>query len=131
MVPQLGLEGRVAFLASQSDVASVYAAIDALVVSSTYEGCSNVILEAMGMAKPVIATAVGGNPELVSEQTGLLVPPGNPQQLARAMVELLRNRGRMQMMGQAARLEAERRFSLSRMVRETEAVYDSVLRDAC
>ena len=126
----LALESWVHFLPNQADVASIYAALDLLVVSSRYEGCSNVILEAMALSRPVVATAVGGNPELVSPETGRLVPPQHPEALARTIVELLRNPVERRALGAAARRRIEERFSLARMVRETEAVYEELMEDA-
>ena len=102
----------------------VYAALDVVVVSSRYEGCSNVILEAMAMGKPVIATAVGGNPELVTPRTGCVVPPGDPEQLAGAIIALLQDTPRANRLGAEARREVEARFSLPRMIDATQRCYE-------
>lgn len=127
----LGLKEHVHMWESQSDIAAVFAALDVVVVSSRYEGCCNVILEAMAMGKPVVATAVGGNPELVGhEQTGLLVPPADPMPLAEAIARLVRDPRRAHAMGQAARRRVEERFGLSRMVHQTQRLYDDVLAQA-
>ena len=128
LVDRLDLGGHVRLTGSRAEVASVYDALDLLVVSSRYEGCCRVILEAMAMGKPVIATAVGGNPELVlAGQTGLLVPPEDPRHLADAILELLDYPERARAMGRAARHRAEQRFSLERMVEETDRVYQELL----
>ena len=124
----LGLEGRLQFLDPPSDLAEVFAALDLVAVTSHYEGCCNVILEGMAMRKPVIATEVGGNPELVAPgTTGLLVPVGDPDRLAQAIVELLRRPDR-RAMGEAARRRIEERFSMPRMVEQTAALYTRLLR---
>src|SRR5213075_2773383 len=76
-------------LGRRADVPELLAASDALVLSSDFEGLPNVVLEAMASARPVIATAVGGTPELVAHgSTGVLVPPGDPRALATAIEEL-------------------------------------------
>ncbi|MBI4341153.1 MAG: GT4 family glycosyltransferase PelF [Candidatus Omnitrophica bacterium] len=125
---QLGLQPQVRFVDSPQEIADVFAAIDLLVLSSIYEGCSNVILEAMAMGKPVIATDVGGNPELVEPQrTGLLVPVGNPEALAEAMVQLLRDPPRATQLGEAGRQRVEEYFSAERMVAQTISLYESLL----
>jgi len=123
----LQLESRVHFLGAQARMEQVYAALDVIVVSSRYEGCSNVILEAMAMGKPVIATAVGGNPELLTPRTGMLVPPGDAQRLAQAIITLLRDAAGARAWGAAARRDAEARFSLARMIEATQRCYESLL----
>jgi L-malate glycosyltransferase len=83
---RLGLKGRVLFLGDRRDIPAVLAALDILVVPSSSESLSNVILEAMAASVPVVATGIGGTPELVVEgETGLLVPDGSDQALAAAM----------------------------------------------
>lgn len=120
----LGISSRVHFMESHPRVAEIYSGIDLLVVSSLYEGCSNVVLEAMAMGKPVIATSVGGNPELVIQgRTGLLVPPRDAQLLAQRIKEMVLQPQKRLEMGRQARLMVEERFTLGRMVDQTEAVY--------
>ena len=129
LVHVLQLESRIHFVSSQSNIARVFAALDVTVVSSRYEGCCNVILEAMAMARPVIATAVGGNPELVTDgQTGLLVPVQDPAKMAVAMGALIRDRARAQAMGRAGREQIEQRFTLARAVDRTERLYAQLLK---
>jgi sugar transferase (PEP-CTERM/EpsH1 system associated) len=127
-IRQLGIASVVRMLPARADVAGVFAALDVLVVSSVSEGCSNVILEAMAMGKPVIATAVGGNPELVEpEVTGLLVPAQDAARLAEAMQRLGSDRALAERFGAAGRRVAEQRFSLTRMVEQTDALYRRLL----
>ncbi|MBI4355953.1 MAG: glycosyltransferase [Candidatus Omnitrophica bacterium] len=124
----LGLADRLWFWPSQSRVADILAALDVVVVSSRYEGCSNVILEAMAMGKPVVATAVGGNPELVlAGATGELVPPQDPSSLADRVVQLLSHPQRARAMGAAARQRITARFGLDQMVAQMTAWYDTVV----
>ena len=128
LIEQLDLRDHVTFLGNRSELPSIYESLDLLVVSSRYEGCCRVILEAMAMGKPVVATAVGGNPELVLPgQTGLLVPPEDPRHLANAILELLDQPERARAMGRAGRHRAEQRFSLKRMVDETDHLYQELL----
>ena len=123
-VARLGLQDRVRFLDSQADAASVFAALDIVVVSSRYEGCCNVILEGMAMGKPVVATAVGGNSELVVPgQTGYLVPSEDGTNLATAINRLLEDPDAARAMGQAGRQRIEASFTIARMVDQTEQVY--------
>jgi len=123
----LQLESCVHFMGAHARMEDVYVALDVVVVSSRYEGCSNVILEAMAMGKPVIATSVGGNPELITPRTGVLVPPGDPQRLAQAMITLLNDPPRARDLGAAARREVEARFSLARMIDATQRCYETLL----
>jgi sugar transferase (PEP-CTERM/EpsH1 system associated) len=125
---QLGIASEVRMLPARADVAGVFAALDALVVSSVSEGCSNVILEAMAMGKPVVATAVGGNPELVDDgHTGLLVPPKDVDRLAAAMCRLGGDQAAATAMGAAGRRVALERFGLDHMIHEVDALYARLL----
>ncbi len=88
------------------------------------------ILEAMAMAKPVVATRVGGIPEIVIDGvTGLLVSPRDPEALAEAIIALLQDRERAKAMGQAGRERVERYFRVERMVHQTEALYEELVRE--
>jgi len=121
---RLGVGAQVHFLEGQSDIAPVFAALDLVVISSRYEGCCNVILEGMAMGKPVIATAVGGNPELVVPgHTGLLVPAQDSHAMANAIVRLVRSPHEARAMGLAGRQRIEEQFSLRRMIEEHEQLY--------
>lgn len=86
------LAGRVHFLGCRDDVPSIMSDLDVVVVPSRQEPLSRVLLEALAMEVPAIATAVGGSPEILAEgQAGLLVPPDEPEQLAEAIERLLTN----------------------------------------
>lgn len=121
----LRLESGVRFTGNVSDVTPYIATFDIAVLSSCdHEGCSNALLEEMAIGKPVVATDVGGNGELVVDrETGLLVPPRDPGLLARAMAELLANPARAVSMGRAGQQRFEGRFTIERMVQAYEYLY--------
>lgn len=109
----------------RSDIPELMAAMDIFVLPSLGEGISNTILEAMATGLPVIATRVGGNPELVQEGvTGRLVPPADPDALAQALLEYVRDADRRHAHGRAAREIIDRQFSILAMVQDYLSVYD-------
>jgi len=111
----------------RNDIADILKGIDIFVMPSLNEGISNTILEAMATGLPVVATNVGGNPELVSPgRTGLLVEPGNPAALADGIRNYLEQPDMMAEHGNMARREVEENFSLKSMVRQYLDVYDAV-----
>src|SRR5207248_2205806 len=121
---QLGIETNVTFLGEVRDVAALLAKARLFVLSSLTEGISLTLLEAMARGLPVVTTRVGGNPEVVVEgETGLLVPPRAPAELAAAMVHLLRSPDTRRRMGQAGRCRVEQHFDVRRMVAEYEGHY--------
>ena len=123
-----GLNGSIQFLGEREDVPGLMRVFDLFVLSSVGEGMSNTILEAMASGLPVAATRVGGNPELVEEGvTGTLVPPGDPEKLAAAIRSYRDDPSRARAHGEAGREKAVSSFSLSRMVREYEALYEEAL----
>jgi len=110
------------------DVPDVLRGLDCFVLPSLAEGISNTILEAMASGLPVIATRVGGNPELVVEgQTGALVPVSDPDAMAQAIVSYAANPEQARAAGQAGRAEIERRFSMEAMVGGYRDLYDELL----
>jgi sugar transferase (PEP-CTERM/EpsH1 system associated) len=113
----------------RNDVAQIMRGLDLFVLPSLGEGISNTVLEAMASGLPVVATAVGGNPELVSEgRTGYLVPRANPQALAESMLRCYNNVAECRRLGREARVTAERFFSMSAMVNNYLALYDRMLK---
>lgn len=127
-ITRLNLRGQVHLLGERRDVRLILPEIDLCVLATHYEGCSNVIMEAMAAGKPVVATRVGGNPELIVDGvTGLLVSPQDPQQMAQAMLRVLAHPEQAQQMGQAGRRRIEEFFSLSRMVKQTASLYEELL----
>lgn len=120
----LGIEDRVCFTGGRSDVADVLAALDLVVLPSHTEGMSNALLEAMAMARPVVATAVSGNQDLLEDgATALLVAPGDPAALAAAILRLLENGEEAARLGGAARARVQEDFGLDRMVARYAALY--------
>jgi glycosyltransferase involved in cell wall biosynthesis len=121
---ELDLEEQVHFLGQVSDVPALLARAAVFVLPSLTEGVSLTLLEAMARGLPVVATRVGGNPEVVSDgSTGLLVPPGRPDELARALGRLLRDPPLGRAMGLAGRQRVEQHFDVRRMVAAYEALY--------
>ena len=124
----LGLRDRVLFLGSRRDTVELMAAFDVFVLPSVVEGMSNALLEAMAVGRPVVATDVGGNPEvLVDGETGLLVPPADPESLAAAVVKLLESPEMAVEMGAAGRRRVLERYRLDTMARRIEELYDDLL----
>ena len=126
-----GLRDRVVFTGFRSDVPELLSEVSVLALPSLSEGLSNVVLEAMAAYVPVVATAVGGTPEIIDDGvTGLLVPPRRAPALAQAISSLLADPERRRVMGEAGRRHVEARFSLEAMVRATEQLYMRLLHDA-
>jgi glycosyltransferase involved in cell wall biosynthesis len=117
LVAQLGVDPLVRFLGQRRDIPDLLGAADGLVLSSAWEGSPNVILEAMAAAVPVVATEVGGVPELVhSGETGYVVPPGDARALADAMRFLMtRPVAARRALGERARGVVECEHSLDAM----------------
>jgi len=128
LVRKMALEERVRFLGRRTDVPAILAAADVFVLSSLWEGNPLSVMEAMAAGKPVIATAVGGVPELVEDGvSGILVPPHEPEVLERAIMRLARDPALRQRMGKAAQKRALERFGVDRMAREYAHLYESLL----
>lgn len=127
-VAQLGVADRVTFLGHRTDVGRLLPEFDIFVLPSLSEGMPNAVLEAMAAGVPVVATDVGGVPEVVEqERTGLLVPPGNAGALAAALVRLAEDANLRSRMSACARGVVETNFSLEREAQETENVYHRLL----
>lgn len=123
---ELGLGERVIFTGERLNVADYYALFDLFVLSSRTEGFSNVILEAMHFGVPVVATAVGGNPEIVREgETGLLAPPENPEALAGAILRSLADRETAHRIVERARKELEK-FTVPAYVEQMQNFYEEL-----
>jgi|Deesub1362B_J571_1020462.scaffolds.fasta_scaffold00760_5 glycosyltransferase involved in cell wall biosynthesis len=128
-VQKLRLGKQVRFLGQRNDIPQILAASDIFVLSSRWEGLPYTIIEAMMAGLPVVASRVGGVPELVEDGvTGFLVPPKDPQALAEALQKLLDDPEMRYHMGKAGREKALREFTLDRMLWEIERVYKSVLK---
>ena len=112
----------------RQDSPDIMRALDVFALPSLREGLSNTILEAMASGLPVVATRVGGNPELVEEgHTGQLVPPADPVAMAAALDVYSRDRGLAVRHGWAGRQRVQSHFSMTAMVNSYLAVYDAVL----
>jgi glycosyltransferase involved in cell wall biosynthesis len=123
-VVALGLRDAVLFTGLRHDVAALLPGLDVYVCSSDYEGVSLSILEAMAAARAIIATAVGGNPEILRHNaTGMLVERGNRQALTNAIIELCRNEARRCWLAQQARCAVETHYSVARMSHDYDRLY--------
>ena len=128
LASELGLGGRVRFLGYVADPAPVLAGAQLFVLSSRSEAFPRSVLEALRAGLPVVASAVGGIGEAVTDGVnGLLVPAGNPEPLAAALQTLLGDAPLRESMGAAARATYERRFRLEYMVDSTAAIYATLL----
>jgi glycosyltransferase involved in cell wall biosynthesis len=126
---RLGISDSVSFPGWQEDLAQVMAGWDIFALPSLDEGFGFAALEAMAAGLPVVATNVGGLPELVVDgQTGWLVPARDPAMLADCLRRLIADAEKREAMGAAGRERARKQFSLARMVEQIVAVYDGVLR---
>ncbi|HEX8253890.1 MAG TPA: glycosyltransferase family 4 protein [Thermoanaerobaculia bacterium] len=129
LAAQQGIGDRVRWAGYRTDVDTILAGCDALVHPSLDDAFPTVLLEAMAAGLPVVATRVGGIPEIVNDgATGILVPPGDAEALASGIEELLADRERMRRMGALATDSAMTRFSTAAWVSRLTAVYDEVLR---
>lgn len=123
-----GLLDRVWFAGERKDVADIMRGLDCFALPSLAEGISNTILEAMASRLPVVATRVGGNPELIeSGMTGVLVPRASSDALADALLHYFNHRATARRHAKAARQLVENRFSLSRMVHDYSSLYERTL----
>lgn len=128
-VADLGVADSVIFTGFLPDTRVVTSLLDIVLVPSIIpEACPRTIIEAMAVGKPVIATPLGGSKELVTPETGLLVPPEDASAIAAAFAALASNPEQLVTMGKAARHRAEQLFSSERNTALTEAVYTGLLR---
>lgn len=124
----LGIQDHVIFLGFREDTASLLQAIDLFVLPSISEGLPLSVLEAMACGKPVIATNVGGLPEVVVDgQSGFLVSSENPESLAKRMMLLLGYKSLSDQFGRVGRARVEKEFSLGSMVQKYQGLYETDL----
>jgi glycosyltransferase involved in cell wall biosynthesis len=130
LAAELNLDGRLVFAGFRSDVNNAINALDVKVLASTWaEPCAAVVQQAMALSKPVIGTNLGGTPEMIVDgETGLLVPPGDPEALAGAIAQLAADPARRAAMGVAGRARADSLFTLRVMTDRNEALYQEILR---
>jgi L-malate glycosyltransferase len=128
---ELGLKDCFQFVGFQDHTAAFLLSFDIFVLPSLSEGLSSAILSAMASSLPVVATRVGGIPELIrNEEEGLLVPPGDPAALAEALVHLCNNSEMRLLMGRKGRARVEEYFTLQRKIIETEKLCESLIRQS-
>jgi glycosyltransferase involved in cell wall biosynthesis len=127
-VIELDLENYVVFLGARDDVPDLMKIFDLFVLPSNYEAFGIVLLEAMINSLAVVATNVGGIPEVVVDgKTGILVSPGRPEALARAVTKLIMECDLRETLGKAGKERVLRKFSIQRYVSELTQVYENVL----
>jgi glycosyltransferase involved in cell wall biosynthesis len=127
----LGVERACRFVGVREDIADILAAADVFVLPSLSEGFPFVLLEALAMGRPVVASRVNGVPELIEEhKTGWLVPPRDPQALAAAIREVLNDPATASKMGAEGRAAVRKRFTANHMVADTTAIFDAAMQDA-
>jgi len=127
-IAQAGLESRLVIIPGTPEPEKLYPAMDAYICTSETEGFSNVLLEAAASGLPLIATRVGGNPEIVFPgENGFLVPVARPEDVAQAALSLVDNPILRRRMGNHSREFVEQRFSLETMVRQHELLYERAL----
>jgi L-malate glycosyltransferase len=124
---KLGIRDSVLFLGDRSDIPEVLASLDLSVLPSASESLSNAIIESMAAGVPVVASGVGGNPELVTEGRGALVPPDQPQALADAIERILRDAPLRIELGRNAKQFAQANFTIDHMRYQHEALYAALL----
>jgi L-malate glycosyltransferase len=123
-IKQAGLENNFLFLGSRRDVPELLACCDISVLTSESEGFPNAVLEAMAARLPVIATSVGGVPEVIeNEVTGLLVAPGNPTAISAAILRLLNDQDLCRRLADAGHERVVERFSFGRLINSLESLY--------
>ena len=129
LASELKIAGSVDFPGERTDVPALLRDAGFFVSSSLTEGISLTLLEAMAVGLPVVATAVGGNPEIViQDETGLLVPAGDPAAMADAIVSMCRNQSQWLVLGTAGRERVVRNFDVHRMARDYERLYRELRR---
>jgi len=128
-VKELGLSNQILFTGFYHDLIYLLSNIEVVVIPSLYEAPSAVALEAMAMRRPVVASNVGGIPEIVIDsETGFLVPPKNPQAIAEKVIFLLKNPQIAKEMGEKEYQRIKENFTQERLVREYEKLYENLLK---
>jgi glycosyltransferase involved in cell wall biosynthesis len=127
LAAELKMKEHIIFTGFRSDIRDILSAIDVLVVPSLLEGFPMITLEGMAMAKPIIATGIDGIKEqIVDGESGILIPPRDPDAIAEAILQLSTDKKLAQNLGLEGRRRVENEFTVERMVSETEKVYQSL-----
>jgi glycosyltransferase involved in cell wall biosynthesis len=127
MARRLGIADSVHFLGYRRDLTTIAAASDAVILSSDNEGTPVSLIEASAAARPAVATTVGGVREVVTDETGILVPPGDSSALAGAIGRLAADSGLRASLGVRAREHATGRYSADRLVDDIDSLYREIL----
>jgi len=128
MVKNYGLEDKIIFTGYRKDIKNIIALIDIFVFSAVGEGFGRVLIEAMALQKPVVASNSGGIPEIVVDgETGILVPERDSLSIASAIIKLINEKGMRYKMGIAGRKRVEERFTIERHVKGIEGEYSKIL----
>ena len=128
MVLDFGLSGHIIFTGIRKDMPGVYCACDMMVNTSLIEGLPMTILEAMASRLPIIATKVGAVPQVIkNEKNGILLEPGNPDALFRAIISLANDSSKRQALAQVAYKDVREHFSDRRMSEEYKNFYQKLL----
>ena len=123
-ITRAGLENSVSLVGFLPDAGRMASAFDIFVLPSLKEGLPYAIMEAMVAGAPVIASQVGGIPDLIRDRkSGILVPPGDPQALAGAIMELMAHPGTRRVLADTARQRIRNEFTVAEMVRQTVGLY--------
>ena len=130
MIASRNLESRIFLTGYLRDTVRILEDLDLMVLPSYTEGLPNVVLEALAMEVPVIATRVGGTPEVIEDgRNGILVPPASPESLAHAIGEFMENPGRLRGMVPCGRTLVETKFDFRERTRKLEAIYETIIRE--
>lgn len=125
---KLDIEDKIIFAGFKSNIKEILSSIDILVIPSVREGFPMITLEAMAMAKPIIASDIDGIREQIDHnKDGLLIPPEDPGAMAEAIISLLDNKEKAKELGLSAKKKVEEKFSVEEMVKKTKAVYEELL----
>jgi glycosyltransferase involved in cell wall biosynthesis len=123
-IKNLGLQNKITLTGFREDALEILATMDIFVLSSLKEGLPFSLLEAGALGKPIVATRVGGVPEIIDHnQNGLLVPPAEAKTLAEAIITLLQNKKMVETFGQKIKEKVFRDFDLARTLERTAEVY--------
>lgn len=128
LAERLEVKSRIIFMGFRTDIPSLLRSMDIFVYPSHLEGLGTSLLDAMAAEVPIVATIAGGIPEVVSDGVnGILVPPRNPQTLAKAVLTILQNNDLAKKLSKAGRETVEKRFTVEKMVEGTLEVYQKVM----
>lgn len=129
-IVELGIQDNVVFTGFQRDLPGYHGMLDVHILPSLFEGLPLGLIEASAMERPVIATKVDGTPEVIIDgKTGILVPPRDSRELAKAMLYALEHKDELGTMGKRGREFVLQHFTLERQVRETESLYGLLLNE--